>query len=70
MAKKSLAKMGSVMMLSWLLVVVGAINWGLVGLANINLVEALVGTWPALVQIVYILIGLSGLYALWGMFKK
>ena len=61
-------KMGSMMMLSWVLVTVGALNWGLVGLANVNLVEALLGSWPALVQIVYILVGLSGVYSLWGMF--
>ncbi len=61
-------KMNSLMMLSWVLVTVGALNWGLVGLANINLVESLLGSWPALVQIVYILVGLSGVYSLWGMF--
>ncbi len=61
-------KMNSMMMLSWVLVTVGALNWGLVGLANINLVESLLGSWPALVQIVYILVGLSGVYSLWGMF--
>ena len=57
-------------MLSWTLVTVGALNWGLVGLANMNLVELLFGTWPALVQIVYILVGLAGVYSLWGMFSK
>ena len=62
-------KMSSLMMASWVLVTVGALNWGLVGLLNVNLVEALFGTWPALVQIVYILVGLSGLYSLWGMFS-
>ena len=62
------AKMGGLMMLSWVLVTVGALNWGLVGLANINLVEALLGSWPALVSIVYILVGLSGVYSLCGMF--
>jgi uncharacterized membrane protein YuzA (DUF378 family) len=67
-ATSSKMKMNSLQMISWLLVTIGAINWGLVGLANINLVEALLGSWPALVQIVYILVGLSGLYSLWGMF--
>ena len=61
-------KMNSLMMLSWVLVTVGALNWGLVGLANINLVESLLGSWPALVQIVYILVGVAGVYSLWGMF--
>ena len=60
-------KMNSMQMLSWLLITVGALNWGLVGLANVNLVEALLGGSPALVQIVYIVVGLSGVYSLWGM---
>ena len=69
MAKNTM-KTDSMQMLSWTLVTVGALNWGLVGLANMNLVELLFGTWPALVQIVYILVGLAGVYSLWGMFSK
>jgi uncharacterized membrane protein YuzA (DUF378 family) len=61
-------KMNSLMMLSWVLVTVGALNWGLVGLVNINLVESLLGTGTTLTNIVYILVGLSGLYSVWGMF--
>ncbi len=45
-----------------ILVVVGGINWGLVGAANWNLVEALLGAWPMVVKIVYILVGLSALW--------
>lgn len=71
MAKRSTStkmKMTSLQMLSWVLITVGALNWGLVGLFNINLVEILLGTWPALVQIVYIVVGLSGVYSVWEMF--
>ncbi|HWA52130.1 MAG TPA: DUF378 domain-containing protein [Patescibacteria group bacterium] len=60
--------MDTLMMVSWVLVTVGALNWGLVGLANVDLVQMLFGAWPALVQIIYILVGLSGVYSLWGMF--
>lgn len=63
-------KMTTVDWLAWLLVVVGAINWGLIGVANLNLVESLLGVWPVLVQIVYVLVGLSGLYVLWMAFSK
>ena len=62
-------KMSKVGWFAWVLVVVGAINWGLVGAANINLVETVVGT-GALVQVVYILVGLSGLYMLWEALSK
>jgi len=44
------------------LVTVGALNWGLVGAASYNLVEALFGAWPLVVAIIYDLVGLAGLY--------
>ena len=44
------------------LVLVGGLNWGLIGLLNYNLVEALFGSMPTLVNIVYDLVGLSALY--------
>jgi uncharacterized protein len=65
---KSSMKMDGMQMLAWVLLVVGGLNWGLIGLLNVNLVDAIFGSSPALVQIVYIIVGLAGLYALWGMF--
>lgn len=47
---------------SFSLVVVGAVNWGLVGLINVNLVELILGAWPGLVRVVYVLVGVSGVY--------
>jgi uncharacterized protein len=41
------------------LVLIGALNWGLVGLFNFNLVAALLGEGSALSRIVYILVGIS-----------
>lgn len=51
-----------------ILVIVGAINWGLVGLLNLNLVNAVLGSIAGLEKIVYILVGLSGILMLvnWG----
>ncbi len=43
----------------FILTVVGALNWGLVGLLNINLVTLLFGRLPVMEQIVYVLVGLS-----------
>lgn len=40
----------------------GGLNWGLVGLFNYNLVEALLGSWPSLVTLVYVLVGVSTVY--------
>lgn len=47
--------------LGWVLAA-GALNWGLVGLLNMNLVEAVLGAGSMLTKIVYILIGLAGAY--------
>ena len=45
-----------------ILLVIGGLNWGLVGLFDFNLVEYLVGQWPTLAKTVYGLVGLSALY--------
>lgn len=51
--------------LGWILAL-AAVNWGLVGLLNLNLVEAVLGgAGSLLVKIVYVLIGLAGLYKLY-----
>jgi len=51
------------------LVGVGAINWGLIGLLNFNLVTTLLGSIPGIVTLVYALVGISGIYFLWDTFK-
>ena len=43
------------------LVIIGALNWGLVGLLNYNLVES-VGLPSGVVQLVYVLVGASAVY--------
>lgn len=52
------------------LVVIGAINWGLVGLLNFNLVTFLLGSWPLMVTLVYALVGLCGLWGAYAMLTK
>ena len=41
--------------------IIGAINWGLIGLFDFNLVEMIFGTGSLLSQIIYILVGITGL---------
>lgn len=48
---------------TWWLMVVGSINWGLSAF-GLNLVNMIVGSVPMLEMIVYVLVGLSGVYAL------
>ena len=49
---------------AWVLVV-GALNWGLVGLLNLNLVETLLGSGSLLSRAVYVVVGLAGAYKLY-----
>lgn len=48
-------------MIAFVLLVVGGLNWGLVALGY-NVVNMLLGSWPMVEQIVYILVGLSAVY--------
>ena len=44
------------------LVIIGAVNWGLIGLFRFDLVAFLFGDMSWLSRIVYVLVGISGLY--------
>ena len=48
-------------MSSFVLVLIGALNWGLVGLFKFNLVARLFGEMSMLTRIIYILVGLSAI---------
>jgi len=47
---------------AWILVVVGGLNWGLVGALNFNLVDMLFGVGSTISMVVYILVGLGALW--------
>ncbi len=49
-------------MAACMLVWIGGINWGLVGLLDVNLVSDLLGQWPVVEKLVYILVGASAVY--------
>ncbi len=46
------------------LIVIGAINWGLVGFFEFNLVDTLFGEATAFTRIIYALVGISGLWGI------
>ncbi len=46
------------------LLVIGGLNWGLVGLIGYDVVIALLGSWPLAVNIVYLLVGVAAVYLL------
>ncbi|MGL5381133.1 DUF378 domain-containing protein [Clostridium sp.] len=47
-----------------ILIVLGAVNWGLVGFFEFNLVDTIFGTMSAFSRIIYAVIGVAGLYSL------
>lgn len=62
-------------MVAGVLTVVGALNWGLIGVGvflnrDLNVVRMVVGTVPAAEAVVYILIGLGAVVVLFESFKR
>lgn len=53
-----------------ILVIIGGLNWGLVGAFGFNLVETLVGSIPWLETTVYVLVGLSAVYTIYFVTKE
>jgi uncharacterized membrane protein YuzA (DUF378 family) len=49
-------------LLIWTLLVIGGLNWGLVGILNFDLVAAIFGDMSILSRIVYTLVGLAAVY--------
>lgn len=53
-----------------ILIIIGAINWWLIGIFNFNLVDTLFGTMSVLSPIIYTLVGISGLWGIKLLFDK
>ncbi|WP_373899098.1 DUF378 domain-containing protein [Haloimpatiens sp. FM7315] len=47
-----------------LFVIVGAVNWGLIGFFGYDLVAALFGSLSAVTRIIYAIVGVAGLYSI------
>lgn len=47
-----------------ILIIIGAINWGLIGIFNFNLVDTIFGTMSVISRIIYTLVGISGLWGI------
>ena len=66
---KEMKRMKMLDMAALLIGIVGCLNWGLIGIANFNLVNFIFGGIPFLEMIVYLVVGLSGIY-LFSFFSK
>ena len=53
-----------IMWIPFVLIIVGAVNWGLVGLFHLDLVATLFGAMSMLSRIVYIAVGVSGVWSI------
>ena len=62
--------MAIVSKIAWILVLIGALNWGLVGFLNFDLVAALFGTGSWLSMIIYDLVGLSAVWCVIDLFSS
>ncbi len=51
-------------------VIIGAVNWGLIGLLDFNLVTFLFGVDTMLTNLVYILVGICGLLSIGILFNS
>lgn len=54
-----------------ILLIIGGLNWGLVGVGsffggNWNVVDLLLGSWPAVEAVVYVIVGLSAIVSIFG----
>ncbi len=55
--------------MAYVLVIIGALNWGLVGLGTLfsgdwNVVNMLLGSWPKVEAVVYVLVGVAAVVKL------
>ena len=57
-------KLGIADWIALILMIIGSINWGLVGAFNFDLVAAIFGEMSMASRVVYVLVGLAGLYGL------
>ncbi|WMJ82006.1 DUF378 domain-containing protein [Clostridium sp. MB40-C1] len=54
-------KLNSIDKISFVLIIIGAINWGVIGLFDKNLVNLLFSFAPLIERLIYILVGLSAI---------
>ncbi len=58
-------KMNAVDWIAMVLLIIGGLNWGLVGLFSFDLVAAIFGEMSALSRAIYVAVGLSALWSLY-----
>ncbi|MDO8529884.1 MAG: DUF378 domain-containing protein [bacterium] len=60
-----MSKLTTVDIIALVLLVVGGLNWGLIGVADFNLVDTIFGMGSMLSKLIYIIVGVAALYVGW-----
>lgn len=47
-----------------IILIIGGINWGLIGIINLNLVQVIFAFAPVLAKVIYIVVGVCALYSI------
>ena len=50
--------------IAFVLVIIGGLNWGLVGFFHFNLVDAIFGMGSVISRIIYVIVGLAAVYSI------
>jgi len=53
-----------------ILLIIGGLNWGLVGIFKWNLVDTIFGAGGVISMIIYVLVGISALYTIYFLVKE
>lgn len=61
--EKEMLKLKTLNIITLILVIIGAINWGLIGLFRYDLVSSIFGDMSMLTRIIFGIVGIAGLYA-------
>jgi uncharacterized membrane protein YuzA (DUF378 family) len=62
-------KLSLIDIIALILVIIGGLNWGLIGLFHFNIVSAIFGNVPILLSIIYSLVGASALWGIYLLFR-
>ena len=49
---------------SLILIIIGAINWGLIGFFNLDLISMIFGTMSMITRTIFAVVGIAGIYSL------
>ena len=61
----SKSKLNALDWVAMALLIIGGLNWGVVGLLNVDVVAAVFGTQSPLSRVIYVVVGLAALYSIY-----